>query len=212
MPRSWTGRIQDVVRARRQLHGAATTKQAVWDREYMAGRWEAWHDTPGDAVYAYIAKYCQRGSILDLGCGAGNTGTELPLDAYRAYTGVDVSRVAVERARARSERSGRAARNGYVQSDIVTYVPERRHDVIVFRESLYYIPLGRIGGTLERYAGWLTASGVFVVTLFSRRIHARIVDLIERVGTVMEEDRPPHSDRLVIVFRMNEQVVTGDAS
>ena len=41
------------------------------DKEYASGRWSHFDDTTGAWVYQFIHRYCRRGSILDLGCGAG---------------------------------------------------------------------------------------------------------------------------------------------
>lgn len=135
----------------------------LWNREFSEGRWNFIEKTPGDVVYAYVEKYCRHGSILDLGCGSGNTGCELDRDSYEDYVGVDISDVAVQKAKRRSKRSGRWQKNSYFQGDIAAFRPKKQVDVILFRESIYYIPRSRISAVLERYAGYLKAGGVEIV-------------------------------------------------
>jgi SAM-dependent methyltransferase len=137
----------------------------MWDAEYRSGRWRHCQETPGAPVYRFIEQYCVSGSILDLGCGAGNTGNELDVRRYREYTGVDISSVAIELADRRSAACGRSKKNRYIAADIETYVPCNRHDVILFRESLYYVPLVRIKPMLDRYRYYLSERGVFIVNI-----------------------------------------------
>jgi len=135
------------------------------DKEYASGSWNHCDDTSGAWVYQFVEKYCRRGSILDLGCGSGNTGNELDAISYRDYTGVDISEVAVRKAAERSAQNGRADKNQYIRSDIRSYVPRKKYDVICFRESIYHVPRSRMKETLDRYAHFLTDDGVFVVNL-----------------------------------------------
>ena len=68
------------------------------------------------------------GSILDLGCGSGSTANELSGTAYQVYTGVDISDVALENAKKRTEENRRGDKNQYFQSNIFSYVLTRRYD------------------------------------------------------------------------------------
>jgi SAM-dependent methyltransferase len=158
-------RIANVLRGIKQRWEPSFLKRRRSDREYASGKWDHCDDTRGAWVYQFVEKYSAGGSILDLGCGAGNTGNELKADSYDHYTGVDVSAVAVERAIERTARSGRAAKNDYTQSDFLSYAPTRRYDVILFRESIYHVPEGLMKATLDRYARALTSDGVFIAYL-----------------------------------------------
>jgi SAM-dependent methyltransferase len=119
----------------------------------------------GAWIYQFVQSYCRGGSILDLGCGSGNTGNELAETSYHDYTGVDISEVAVRKATERSVRNGRTAKNRYIKSDILSYVPREKHDVILFRESIYNVPRALMKKTLDRYAHFLAEEGVFIVYL-----------------------------------------------
>ena len=135
------------------------------DKDYASGKWNHCEDTVGAWIYQFVQSYCRRGSILDLGCGSGNTGNELGETSYRDYTGVDISEVAVRKATERSVQNGRAGKNEYIKSDILSYVPKKKHDVILFRESIYNVPRALIKKTLDRYAHFLTEEGAFIVYL-----------------------------------------------
>ena len=104
-------RVKNGLRGIAQRWGTPHVKRALWNREFKGGRWNSIEHTPGDVVYGYIEKYCRHGSILDLGCGSGNTGCELNSEKYEDYTGVDISDVAVEKAIERSRMLQRGGRN-----------------------------------------------------------------------------------------------------
>jgi SAM-dependent methyltransferase len=142
-------KARNVLRGVLQAHGPRNIKQRLWDQEFDGGRWDCLDSTAGDCIYPYLEKYARGGRILDLGCGSGSTSNELAATAYGSYTGVDISEVALEKARKRSQANGRADRNQYFQSDIITYVPSRTFDVILFRDSIAYVPWGRITAVLN---------------------------------------------------------------
>src|SRR6185436_19758258 len=91
-------KFKNLLRGLKQVWGTARMKQELWDREYAAGKWNHCENTAGDRIYAFVEKYCRNGSILDMGCGSGNTSNELDANRYGDYTGVDVSDVAVQKA------------------------------------------------------------------------------------------------------------------
>ena len=131
--------------------GTAATKQRIWDEEFRQGSWEYIDHTEDDPIYLSLARYCKGGDILDLGCGAGNTGNELDVCKYNRYDGVDVSPEAVERAIERSRKSGRDGKNSYFVGDMLTFVPQKKYSIILFRESLFYLPMSKISKPLGDY-------------------------------------------------------------
>ena len=196
-----TIRIRNVMRRAVQSWGSSSVKQALWNKEFAEGTWDHLAETPGDCVYRYIERYAQNGDILDLGCGSGNTGNEIASAAYRSYTGIDISDVAIKKAIRRSELSGRRAKNRYVQSDIATYVPQGTFSVILLRESLNYIPGRDVAGMLRRYRNYLQEHGTFIVRLYDRHRHEAIHRLIRRNFRVIEEFLPEDAPTIVVVFR-----------
>lgn len=146
-------------------YGPSRMKKAFWDQEYASGKWNFADTTFGDPVYSHLEKFVGTGSILDLGCGQGNTATELA-SPYRLYVGVDISEVALEKARRKTEETGRTARNRFVCGDILSYEPTQEFNVILFRESMYHCPIGQVKAVLDRYARFLAEDGVFVVRLY----------------------------------------------
>jgi SAM-dependent methyltransferase len=153
-------------------------------------------------VYPYIGKYSNRGNILDLGCGSGSVGSELDVTAYRDYTGVDISDVAINEAKKRAEKSGRADRSQYFQSDIYSYVPNQEFDVILLRDSIYYVPHARILPMLDRYSKYLKKGGVFIVKMWSvRDKHKVFVDIIRSAFEIVESYSQDQPETNIFIFR-----------
>ena len=180
--------------------GKSSTVKAIWDEEFASGQWEFMEDTSHDVIYKYLEKYVNNGSILDLGCGSGNTGNELAVSEYSRYTGVDISEVAIQKALVRTIKNSRQDKNQYFCNDVSSYSPRMRYDIILFRESLFYIPQTRIKSVLDRYSGFLTEGGVFIVRIFDRNKYKRILQLIETNYQILEVAPAGDSD-IILVFR-----------
>jgi len=194
-------RVKNALRGARQRWGSSRMKRRLWNREFATGRWDFIEDTSGDLIYQFIEKHCRNGSILDLGCGSGNTGCELNADRYGEYTGVDISDVAIEKANRRSAANHRDSKNHYQQADITTYTPSRKYRVILFRESLYYIPHLKIRSVLDHYSGFLEKDGVFIVRWHNRRQGEIVLDILRDAYQLVEPYDPTVPGPMVIVFK-----------
>jgi len=148
------------------VYGPTSVKRRIWDKEYSDNKWHFADHTPNDCVYPVLEKYAAKKSILDMGCGSGNTATEMG-DYYQSYLGVDISQDALAKASKRSQEIGRETKNSFACGDFMSYVPPARYDVILFRESLYHVPMNQIVSTLNRYAAYLNEQGVLIVRLFA---------------------------------------------
>jgi SAM-dependent methyltransferase len=153
------------VRGFLKSYGPSSVKKRLWDEEFSGGKWNFIDETAGDCVYPYLEKYAKKGSVLDLGCGPGNTANELKAAAYAKYVGVDVSEAALDKARTRSRVNGRDTKNQFAQGDFLKYVPTQQFDVILFRESMYHVPVGKVKWVLDRFAEYLAPRGVFIVRM-----------------------------------------------
>jgi 2-polyprenyl-3-methyl-5-hydroxy-6-metoxy-1,4-benzoquinol methylase len=181
--------------------GPALLKQRLWDSEFQAGQWGYLDQTVDDPIYDILEKYLRDGEILDVGCGSGNTGNELDGSLYSRYTGTDISEVAIQQARARSEQNGRGEKNRYLRSDMESFVPDGKYDVILFRESIFYIPLPKVKSTLDHYVRFLKPEGVVVVRMCDREKYKGIVNILRVNYTVQETHDVENAKDVIIVFR-----------
>jgi SAM-dependent methyltransferase len=189
-------------------YGPSNIKRLLWDEEFSGSKWNFIDNTVGDFVYPHLERHLQNGSILDLGCGPGNTANELAATAYQAYVGVDISEAALTKARRRTEERGRADKNRFETADFLSYVPTQQFDVILFRESMYHVPLGKVKAILDCYSKYLTHGGVFIVRMNtsdgrgnSKHRPTAMLDVIETEFDVVEKSQYGESGPTVIVFR-----------
>jgi predicted TPR repeat methyltransferase len=209
---SFTKKARNVVRGAIQKYGPEFAKKHLWDNEFSTGHWNCLDRTGDDRVHLQIEKYANGGAILDLGCGSGTTSLELDSQAYSLYTGVDISDVAVNKARSRAAEAGRADRNEYCQSDILTFTPVREYDVIFWGDSIYYIPPRSIVPMLHHYAGYLTAQGIFIARMFDvSGKHHYILDLIERDFDVAGKRLSDQDHSCLVAFRPPGRELTTNA-
>jgi 2-polyprenyl-3-methyl-5-hydroxy-6-metoxy-1,4-benzoquinol methylase len=137
--------------------------QATWDKEYAAGEWSklgSLDEMPRYALVAgYIRTFSPAASVLDVGCGEGNLSRWLFESGNRPYMGVDVSRIAINEARARSSSEAR-----FEVADAATFDPREQFDIIVLNEVLYY--MAEPETVVERYEGFLKPGGVLIISMY----------------------------------------------
>ena len=183
--------------------GSSAAKQRVWDSEYKTGRWtydrEGQNNEANEPVYRFLERYGNGGAILDLGCGSGMTALEM-CNSFQEYVGVDVSDVAIEAARvALSKEPSRAQKVRFFVSDIATFEPKGEFSIILYRESIYYVPQHKIKWMLARYCAHLRTDGVFIVRLCNRDKYKGIIDLIEENLRIVERYAPQDSTATILV-------------
>lgn len=193
-------KIKNVTRGLVQRYGTEAAKRRLWNKEYSAGRWDHLELHGDFSVERLVEKFARHGMILDLGCGSGNVSVNLYPEAYSGFTGVDISDVAIAKARQRVQKNGCADKCLFVQSDILTYQPMQRYSVILFGDSIYYIPSPQIAPMLRRYSSFLMEEGFFIARLFdeSGKRHD-ILDTIQNHFAVAESHAKEQSR--LIVFR-----------
>jgi SAM-dependent methyltransferase len=201
-------RTRNVMRGLVKRYGPSKMKMKLWDQEFAGTHWDFIDDTRGDCVYPHLEKHLKGGSILDLGCGPGNSANELSLSSYSTYIGVDISKEALAKAAKRTAENGRTAKNSFVCSDFLDYQPEQKFDVILFRESMYHIPLRKVEPILKHFSNHLTDKGVFVVRMnmsdgkggHKSRLGS-MIEIVETDFSVLEKRQYGDSGPTVIVFR-----------
>jgi SAM-dependent methyltransferase len=196
------------------VYGPSSVKKRLWDREFSGTKWDFIDNTVGDCVYPHLEKFAENGSILDLGCGPGNTANELAATAYKTYVGVDISEAALAKAVRRTQENGRADKNSFARSDFLGYAPTQKFDLILFRESMYHVPFGQVRAILDKYSKYLKTGGVFIVRLYAGdiatgKIKPRVtakMDLIKREFDIVESTEYELPGRpTVLVFRPRRQ-------
>ena len=201
-------------------YGPTSVKKMFWEKEFSGGKWDFIDDTAGDCVYSHLERHAAGGDILDLGCGPGNTANEVAASAYRTYVGMDISEEALAKGRRRSQENGRGDKNRFEQGDFMSYVPPQKFDVILFRESMYHVPINKVKPILDRFTPYLKDNGVFMVRMFlgdrqtgePKQRPMAMVEIMEKEFDVIEKKQYEEGIATVIVFRpRSARTVTGAA-
>lgn len=143
-------------------HRDFASQATRWDQEYASGGWH-WLKGLSEAPHNYvIAAYANRlkpdATILDVGCGEGVLHAILRTQGYERYTGIDLSPTAIENAAALADE-----RTEFLVGDVRALQTERRFDVIILNEVLYYFPDPEVG--LEELGRLLLGEGIFIVSM-----------------------------------------------
>ena len=134
------------------------------DRKYAQGDWDYLRGLGELSRFSVLAGYCRHlrpgGALLEVGCGDGILAERLAPGSYARFVGVDISAEAVERAQALADE-----RRRFVAADATTWAADEPSDLVVFNECLEYFddPLALV----RRYEQFLTADGLFVVSMFA---------------------------------------------
>jgi SAM-dependent methyltransferase len=168
-----------------------------WAYDWQTGKegWNFLDKTHSSEVVRVVEKYARQGRILDLGCGTGILAGMLNLGSFEYYRGVDVSSEAIALARKRASE-----KIHFEIGDIQSYECKDSFDLIVFEESLYYIPFFR-QRLLRRYARCLRPGGLFVVTVAHPNQFRVMIRMIQKNFQIVEDRlTSPSGGRLLLVF------------
>lgn len=177
--------------------GSRSLRSWAYDRQTGKEGWNFLDKTHSREVVRTVEKYAKQGRVLDLGCGTGILAGLLSPGSFEYYRGVDASSQAIALARKRASE-----KVNFELGDIQNYKCEDDFDLIVFEESLYYVPFFRYR-LLKRYARQLRPGGVFIVTVADPNRFARMIGMIRRKFQVLEDRYFQNSKRFLLVFSID---------
>ena len=83
--------------------GGCILRRRTLDWDYALGHWNVLDEKRSEEMLRTVEKYIGRGVMLNLGCGVGTLAASLDYNLIKSYTGVDVSRVAISKAKKRGD-------------------------------------------------------------------------------------------------------------
>jgi SAM-dependent methyltransferase len=133
--------------------------EAAWEERYRA-RAAIWSGRPNAQLVAE-ASGLTAGAALDVGSGEGADAIWLAEHGWRV-TALDISTVAIERARGHAEAAGVADRIEWVHADVTTWVPpEGRFDLV--SAHFMHLPEARRRVLHDRLAAAVAPGGTLLV-------------------------------------------------
>jgi 2-polyprenyl-3-methyl-5-hydroxy-6-metoxy-1,4-benzoquinol methylase len=170
----------------------------AWNKTYANGGWDHIRQIDEFGRYSVIAGYIQHAKnsekILDVGCGEGILQERLCESKYSRYVGIDISRVAIERATRR--RNGKST---FLISSIEGFDTSEKFDVIIFNECLYYFqdPLA----ILEKYKCFLEKNGVLIMSMYASDNTMKLWKMIDRRYSVEDEVKVTNKEGVEWIVR-----------
>ena len=98
-----------------------------WDERYRSAD-AIWSGEANPQLVAEMSGFVP-GTALDVGCGEGADALWLAERGWRV-TAIDISGVALERARSAASHAGSTGRIDWRQGDVATWAPERSYDLV----------------------------------------------------------------------------------
>ncbi len=145
---------------RHDLDAIRADTQAVYERQ--AAVFDQ-HRNRSGLESAWLATFAERlpetGSVLDLGCGAGEpVASELIARGF-SLTGVDYANAMLELARSRFPD------HEWLEADIRTLVIDRQFDGVISWDGFFHLSPDEQRRVLPRFADYVTAGGPLLLTV-----------------------------------------------
>lgn len=163
----------------------ARLERRLWNGQYVAGRWER-SDRPPRTL-ELVAQLCAGGRLVELGCGEASVPRQLPAGAFSDYMGVDISDVAISRARAQTAEAGVRGCT-FLRADIANWEGTRDATLILAEECLYYLDPSAMRSLLDRCLTSLAPGGSILAVVHDADKHARTLDICRQAGVVLAEE------------------------
>jgi 2-polyprenyl-3-methyl-5-hydroxy-6-metoxy-1,4-benzoquinol methylase len=176
-------------------YGPQKWRSIAFDEKYRLGHW-CFKSGGAAELASVIQQYLRHGDLLIMGCGGAGVLESLEPRALNSVLGIDISQEAIRLA------SRFVSDNVSFQlADMVTYECLQPYDVILFSESLYYVPLADQKSLLTRLAVHLKTGGTFIATFAQAKRYWKMIEGIRKNFSVIEDHTFPGSDRHLIVFK-----------
>lgn len=191
--------------AARGVHGLVTRfgsksmRRLAFDEKYRQGDWK-FSGEGGGELGMVVRRYLRNGDLLLMGCGGASVLDGLESDGINSGLGIDLSGEAVRIASRYS--SGKIK---FEQADMIEFVAPRRYDVILFSESIYYVPKRQQDSLLLKLAKDLKLGGVLVVTISQSERYAERLESIRSMFNVIEDHRFEGTARHLLVFNSESE-------
>lgn len=140
-----------------------------WNHKYASNNWDNLHleNERFNAVINMCYSVNTNPSILEIGCGEAVMFQKMKDKAITYFTGVDISDVAIERAKPLEQDNIR-----FEVGDMETYEPKKSYDLIIFNESLYYSKRPEL--ILKKIVKHLAPNGYIIITAIENKYTAHL--------------------------------------
>lgn len=155
-----------------------------WNEQYRAGLWQG--EARSATTIRMIEDLCHGGKMVEFGCGEGELPVILSPNTFREYLGIDISDVAIARARQRAAAAGLTSCS-FEQGDMSTWRGSSEVDFILLEECLYYLNERCRLAFLAKCSVSLAAKGRILVVVHSKTKHGSTLQSCREVCQTISE-------------------------
>lgn len=174
--------------------GWPSLRKSTLDARFKSGRWTHYEEPP--EFVNLVERNSGNDKIVVLGCGGNSLGRKLNPAKYCYMIGVDLSLTAILMA-----RKDAPIRQIFFISDMTLWRTKEPVDLVVFSESIYYLPIEKIVPMLDYWRANLTTNGRIIATFaFPERYSKMIKTIGTRYNILEQKCIMPDSKRLALIF------------
>lgn len=170
--------------------------RAAFDSKFATGSW-SFLGSADPYLGETVKQYCSKGNLLILGCGEAAVLASLDLSQVGAVVGVDLSMVALKKARARFPHSN----VNFILGDMRRLLLKFDFDIVMFPESINYLSRREAIECLLQYRRLLRPQGVIVLTFSNPERYRKMIVSLTRQVEVVERRRFEGSKREFLILR-----------
>lgn len=170
-------------------------RRLAFDAKFENGDWI---HSPDYHLAKVISELYAGGDILSMGNGGNALGRALDQKDYYFYLGLDVSTKATAYARQLSDCN----KQHFITRDMTKFKSSWKFDVIVFPESIYYLPPTAQLSLLRKLSSNLKKNGHFIITIAQPARQFSSLELIRNNFTcVSDRAMLSWASRWLLVFK-----------
>ena len=177
--------------------GPQKLRSLAFDEKYRRGDW-SFRNSDANELSTVVREYLMNGDLLIMGCGGASVLEGLEETGLQSALGIDLSEEAIRLAKRYASK-----KSSFQLADMMTFECPQSYDVILFSESLYYVPFSSQEGFLRRLGQHLKPNGVFIVTFAQAKRYETILEKIRQNFLVLNDCAFLGSTRHVIVFKVS---------
>jgi SAM-dependent methyltransferase len=175
--------------------GTKRLKSLAFDEKFRNGDWQFGEDSSGELARV-VSNYANQGDLLIMGCGGAAILQHLESGRLASVLGIDIAKEAI-----RLASRYQAPNIAFQESDMIRFKCPRLYNLILFSESLNYVPFFKRKSYLQELCKALKPDGCIVITIAQSRRYSGILSMIRRSFQVLEDRKFSGSERHLIIIR-----------
>lgn len=155
-----------------------------WNLQYEAGLWSKGQRS--SITIDLVKNLCRGGHIVEFGCGEGDLIHLLPTGSYSYYTGIDISQIAIERAKLKASKCG-IKNYDFVNDNMAMWPGGKNISLILVEECIYYLKAEAMEEFIGRCLESINDDGAILIIVHSAEKHVAALHVCRKYGQVISE-------------------------